>query len=83
MDAHAPGEGWLRPRGGVPLRYRWCPAAAPRATLVFVHGLAEHTGRLDHVFAALVPRGLSCLGFDLRGHGCSGGRRHHLPRFAA
>ncbi len=83
MEHETGAEGTLPGEGGVELFYRWRPADEPRETLVFVHGLAEHTGRLDHVFDSLEARGCSCLGFDLRGHGRSGGRRHHVPRFEA
>jgi len=57
----------------------WTPADDAVAALVFVHGFAEHAGRYAHVFRAF-PR-CHCLGFDLRGHGNSGGPRGHIRRF--
>lgn len=58
----------------------WAPVAEPAAVLVFVHGFGEHSGRYGQVFAAL-PR-CHCLGFDLLGHGHSGGARGHIKDFA-
>jgi alpha-beta hydrolase superfamily lysophospholipase len=74
-------EGRVRSPTGVDLCYRWCPTESARGTLVFVHGLAEHLERLETVFEFFGSRGFSCFGFDLRGHGRSGGARHHVPRF--
>lgn len=68
-------------RAGQPqLRRRW-PATAPRAALLLVHGMAEHSERYEHVGAALSERGIDVLAFDLRGHGRSGGRRGHVDSF--
>jgi lysophospholipase len=68
-------------RHGQPqLRRRW-PATTPRAALLLVHGMAEHSERYEHVGAALSERGIDVLSFDLRGHGRSGGRRGHVDSF--
>ena len=47
----------------------------PGAVLVIVHGLAEHAGRYDYVTRKLNENEISVTGFDLRGHGRSGGLR--------
>lgn len=57
------------------------PAAAARAVAVMVHGYAEHTGRYREVGHVLVDAGLAVIGFDLRGHGRSSGRRGHIGSF--
>jgi alpha-beta hydrolase superfamily lysophospholipase len=57
------------------------PAAAPRAVAVMVHGYAEHIGRYREVAHVLVAAGLAVVGFDLRGHGRSSGRRGHVDAF--
>src|SRR4051812_1687572 len=57
------------------------PTAAARAVAVMVHGYAEHTGRYREVAHVLVERGLAVIGFDLRGHGRSSGRRGHIEAF--
>lgn len=61
----------------------WAPKGKPKAAIALVHGLGEHTGRYAHVGAALAEKGYALLGFDLRGHGKSGGPRGHLPSFEA
>jgi acylglycerol lipase len=67
--------------GGVALFTRHWPAEGARATVVLVHGLAEHSGRWDHVGEYLAGRGLETYAFDLRGHGRSGGPRLDARRF--
>lgn len=59
----------------------WQPETSPKAVVCLVHGLGEHTGRYAHVAAALNDAGYAVLGFDLRGHGKSGGRRGHTPSY--
>jgi alpha-beta hydrolase superfamily lysophospholipase len=58
----------------------WVPAN-PRAALLFVHGLAEHSGRYDATALSFAKRQLACYGLDLRGHGMSQGRRVHVASF--
>lgn len=61
---------------GTPLRTRrWEPSLAPKSAVVIVHGLAEHTGRYQHVGLGLAARGHDVRGSDLRGFGESAGRR--------
>jgi len=61
----------------------WEPEGGPKALIVLVHGLGEHCARYDHVGARLAEKGYALLGFDLRGHGKSGGQRGHTPSFEA
>lgn len=56
-------------------------ASDPRAALLLVHGIAEHSGRYEHVGEAFAAAGIDTLSFDLRGHGESGGRRGHVDSF--
>jgi acylglycerol lipase len=53
----------------------WSPDAPPRAVIVLVHGLGEHSGRYDHVVARLVHEGYAVHAVDHRGHGRSDGPR--------
>lgn len=71
-------------RDGTPLLLRhWTVAgAAPWASVVLVHGLAEHCGRYDRVGAQLARAGLDVHGFDLRGFGGSGGPRASVDRWS-
>ncbi|HSM70116.1 MAG TPA: lysophospholipase [Anaerolineales bacterium] len=57
----------------------WEPEGKPKAVVCLVHGLGEHTGRFEHVGRALNEAGYALFGFDLRGHGQSGGPRGHIP----
>ncbi len=59
----------------------WQPETSSRAVVCLVHGLGEHTGRYAHVAAVLNDAGYAVLGFDLRGHGKSGGKRGHTPTY--
>jgi acylglycerol lipase len=44
--------------GGATLyRRRWLPEGEPVAAVGLVHGLGEHSGRYDHVAAALTGAG--------------------------
>ena len=56
----------------------WEPEnTAPRALVALVHGLGEHSGRYAHIGSILTQAGYALVGFDLRGHGRSGGERGH------
>jgi alpha-beta hydrolase superfamily lysophospholipase len=58
--------------GGLPLYYQaWRPDAPPRASLIIVHGLSEHSDRYMNLVNALVPEGIAVYAFDHRGHGRS------------
>jgi len=66
-------------RTGVELATReWLPSGAPKAGILIVHGLAEHSGRYEHVAEALTGRGFAVHAYDQRGHGESGGSRVHV-----
>jgi acylglycerol lipase len=60
----------------------WTPAR-PRAVLLLVHGLAEHSGRYAHVARHFAERGFASLAIDYRGHGRSPGPRVHVESFDA
>ena len=55
--------------------------AKPKGIVHLVHGLGEHTGRYDHIGKAMTQAGYHLVGFDLRGHGLSEGKRGHTPNF--
>ena len=61
----------------------WEPEQKPKAVVALIHGLGEHTGRYDHVGEAFNNAGYVLIGFDLRGHGKSGGARGHVPSYKA
>ena len=53
--------------------------APARGTVLLVHGLGEHIGRYEELARQLNGGGWHVVGYDLRGHGASGGRRGDLP----
>jgi len=55
----------------------WEPDNEPKALIALVHGLGEHSGRYAHVGKVMTDAGYALVGFDLRGHGKSGGARGH------
>jgi alpha-beta hydrolase superfamily lysophospholipase len=54
---------------------------SPRATVVLVHGIAEHGGRYDHVVEQYGEAGLAVRVTDLRGFGRSSGARGFVEAF--
>jgi alpha-beta hydrolase superfamily lysophospholipase len=58
--------------------HEWIPPTV-KGTVVLVHGLGEHVGRYAHVARTFNQAGYALLGFDLPGHGRTGGRRGHIP----
>jgi acylglycerol lipase len=71
-------------RDGTPLLIRHWPVAGgePWATMLLVHGLAEHSGRYEHVGAQLAEAGIDTFACDQRGFGASGGPRASIDRWS-
>jgi len=61
---------------------RWAPSGDHWASVLLVHGLAEHSGRYEHVGDHLAAAGLDVHAMDLRGFGASGGRRAWVDRWS-
>ena len=53
----------------------------PQGVVIMTHGIAEHIGRYEHVAQTLAGGGYQVIGFDLRGHGKSSGKRNYVERF--
>lgn len=53
--------------------FREWPAGGAKAVVALVHGLAEHSGRYEHVARALNEAGYAVVAADLTGHGRSEG----------
>lgn len=60
---------------GIELVRDWIPVDETTATIVLVHGIAEHSGRYEHVGGQLSDGGYQVRSFDLIGAGASGGDR--------
>ncbi len=66
---------------GLPLYFEWWMPQVPKAILVVVHGIGEHSGRYGPFVRHFAPRGFGVALYDQRGHGQSGGRRGHIDHF--
>jgi len=78
---HRSGE--FAGRGGVRLFHqRWLPEAEPRAVVVNLHGLGDHSGLYVALVEYLVERGFGVHAFDQRGHGQSAGQRAYIASWA-
>ncbi|HEY9077379.1 MAG TPA: lysophospholipase [Anaerolineaceae bacterium] len=55
----------------------WKPDGDLKGAVILVHGLGEHCGRYEYVAQKLTASGYTLVGFDLRGHGKSPGKRGH------
>jgi alpha-beta hydrolase superfamily lysophospholipase len=53
----------------------------PRAVLIVVHGLRDHSSRYGELAVHLVGQGFAVHAFDLRGHAHSEGVRVHIDSF--
>ena len=66
---------------GAQLVYRALTVPTPGGSLLFVHGLGDHSGWFEPLARAANARGLDWYGLDLRGHGHSVGKRGHADSF--
>ena len=57
------------------------PEGTPKASVLFLHGYADHARRYDHVLEALASAGFAAHALDYRGHGRAEGRRGFVGRF--
>ena len=64
------------------VRYRhWRPDGSPRAVVLLLHGLGEHSGRYQRVASLMCSRGFAVLAPDHLGHGESPGVRVMVSDF--
>lgn len=74
-------HGYLEGVGRLRLHYQTWETPNPRAALILVPGLADHSGRYERFAVDMAAYGYSTFALDLRGHGQSEGRRGHVRRF--
>ncbi len=67
---------------GVELYHQQDIPENPKAIVVIVHGLGEHSGRYNYVTEVLNSFGYGVFRFDNRGHGKSGGARGYLKHYS-
>ena len=60
---------------GIEMIREWVPDEEPKAVVVLVHGIAEHSDRYERTGGLLADVGFHVRAFDLIGHGASGGAR--------
>lgn len=65
-------EQWVR---------EWEPQGSAPASILILHGIAEHSGRYEHVGSAFADAGYFARSYDHHGFGKSGGKRGHVPSF--
>ena len=61
--------------------YHW-PSKNPKspyALLILIHGLAEHSGRYEHLIEFYNKNNFAIISMDLRGHGQSAGQHGFIP----
>lgn len=64
------------------VQYRHWSVDDAKACVLLAHGLAEHTGRYEHVAERFNERGVAVVGPDHIGHGASPGARVYLKAFS-
>ena len=57
----------------------WTTERKPKALVVIIHGVGEHSGRYAHVARVFNENRFHVFSFDQRGHGKSEGPRGHTP----
>ena len=53
----------------------------PKAFILLIHGLGEHSGRYQHVAEFFTHHGFALLSCDRSGHGKSGNKRGHVCKY--
>lgn len=74
-------HGYVEGVGRIRLHYRSWEADTPRAAVIVIHGLFEHSRRYEEFAGYMSSHGFSTFVPDLRGHGASEGRRGHARSF--
>ncbi len=66
-------DSFINQRGHTIHAVMWEPPIPPKAIILLVHGMREHTGRYQHVAAYLTKHGYLIYSHDHQGHGKSQG----------
>jgi acylglycerol lipase len=68
---------------GTILHGQYYSPKTPRAVIILVHGLGEHSKRYEReVIPALLNSSIAVISYDQFGHGQSKGKRGHHPGFS-
>jgi acylglycerol lipase len=60
----------------------WLPQTQPKAVVLLVHGIVEHSGRYKRTAEYLSDAGYAVYAFDFRNHGRSQGVKGHVDAFS-
>jgi acylglycerol lipase len=60
----------------------WLPDTSPKAALMVIHGLNEHSGRYAHIAEFFTQNDIAVFSMDHIGHGNSGGTRSFVKQFS-
>lgn len=71
----------IKGSGGIQLGTHYWPAVMPKATLLIVHGYAEHGYRYNEFAKFLNESGIEVYAYDQRGHGVSEGLKAYIESF--
>lgn len=81
MATYQHSTGTFIGKGGIEIFFQQWEVANPKAVLIIIHGLGEHSGRYGNLIDALQNKGIAIFGLDHRGFGRSGGKRGHTDSF--
>ncbi len=80
--SQAHSQGWFAGAGGLSLfRQTWRPPGRPRAVLLNIHGLGDHSGLYPTLVDHCMTWRFVLHSHDLRGHGRSPGQRAYVERW--
>ena len=68
-------------KGNRQTRRQWLTDGPPRALVLIIHGIAEHSGRYEAVGAQFAAAGIGAVAIDQRGHGTTEGTKGHVEKF--
>ena len=75
-------EGSFKNKDAQNLIYRAFIPGNPKAAVVLVHGMGEHSLKYDHMAGMFYDKGLAFFLYDQRGHGRSDGKKVYVNRYA-
>ena len=82
MSSYKHDTGTFIGKGSIEIFFQNWIVSSPKAVLIAVHGLAEHSGRYENLINALDGSGISIYALDHRGFGRSGGKKGHVDSFS-
>lgn len=74
-------EGSFKNKDAQNIIYRAFLPEKPKAAVVLVHGLGEHSAKYDYFGEDAYEKGMAFFAYDQRGHGRSDGPRCHVDKF--